>query len=61
LEVLIFRELGFNFYRDVMDVNRLAVNNGSAAGTSTYDGSLHFRNWHWPIIRDALKGISLNA
>src|SRR4029434_7734945 len=44
-----------------MDVNRLAVNNGSAARTSTDNGSLHFRNWHWPIVRDALKGISLNA
>src|SRR5262245_22604982 len=44
-----------------MDVNRLPVNNGSAAGTFTDDGSLHFRNWYWPIVRDALKAISLNA
>src|SRR5262249_7783706 len=44
-----------------MDVNGLTVNNGSAAGTSTDDGWLHFRNWYWPIVRDALKAISLNA
>jgi hypothetical protein len=61
LEVLVFRELGFDLCRDVMDVNRLTVNNGSAARTSTNDGSLHFRNWQWPIVRDALKAISLNA
>src|SRR5215831_17076336 len=59
--MLVFRELGFDLCCDVMDVNRLPVNNRSAAGTSTDDGSLHFRNWNWPIVRDALKGISLNA
>src|SRR5262245_21953051 len=61
LEVLVFWELAFDLCGDVMDVNRLTVNYGSAAGTSTDDGSLHFRNWYWPIVRDALKATSLNA
>src|SRR5262249_25021334 len=44
-----------------MDVNRLTVNNGSAAGTSTDDGSLHFRKWDLALVSDALKAISLNT
>src|SRR5262245_43406730 len=44
-----------------MDMNRLQVNNGSAAGTSTDDESLHFSNWYWSIVHEALKAISLNA
>src|SRR5215510_13257944 len=43
-----------------MDVNRLPVNNGSAAGTFTDDGSQHFCNWYRSIVRRTLEGISLN-
>jgi hypothetical protein len=61
LDLLTFGEFRFDLRREIMDVNRLPVDNSPSGGPPTTYGSLHFCNRHWPIVRHALKDISINT
>jgi len=61
LNVFAIGEFRFNLLGEIMDVNRLPVNHGPPCGAPTTYGSRHFGNGHWPIVRHALKDISINT
>src|SRR5262249_39979642 len=56
-----FWVLRFKLWHDIMNVNRLAVDDRSAGGCSSAEGAATSRHRHLPIHRYMLKDITIDA